>query len=99
MSETHCPGSIVVGLDEHGQPASTLLAAESADQARQRAHDVLTGCIGRCPTGIQVSVAAIEDEPAAALLRLAAEATLLTPLNIYTLDPVHPPHPMPTAAP
>ena len=50
---------------------------ESSDQARQRAHAVLTAFTGHAPTGTRISVAVIEDEPAAALLRLATDATLL----------------------
>ncbi len=54
-----------------------LRAGETPEQGRERAQNVLTIFLEQAPTGLHVSTAVIEDEPTAALLRLATEAELL----------------------
>jgi nucleotide-binding universal stress UspA family protein len=55
----------------------SLRNGETPQQGRERARKVLSGYLEQAPAGTRVSVALIEDEPAAALLRGAAEAQLL----------------------
>jgi nucleotide-binding universal stress UspA family protein len=50
---------------------------ETPEQARNRAQTVLNRYLEQAPAGTRVSVAVVEDEPTAALLRLAADAQLL----------------------
>jgi nucleotide-binding universal stress UspA family protein len=55
----------------------SLRTGETPVQGRERARNVVTPYLEHAPAGTRVSVAVFEDEPAAALLRLAAGAELL----------------------
>lgn len=55
----------------------SLRADEAPEQASERARSVLTEYLAQAPEGTQVSMTVIDDQPAPALLRLAAGATLL----------------------
>jgi nucleotide-binding universal stress UspA family protein len=55
----------------------SLRAGETPELGRERARNVLTRYLEQAPAGLRVSVAVVEDEPAAALLRLAEDAELL----------------------
>jgi len=55
----------------------SLRTGETPEQGRARACNVVTPYVEHAPTGTRVSVAVVEDEPATALLRLAADAELL----------------------
>jgi nucleotide-binding universal stress UspA family protein len=50
---------------------------ENEEQARDRATTVLAGFQAQAPTGVEVSITVIEDDPASALIRLAARASML----------------------
>jgi nucleotide-binding universal stress UspA family protein len=57
--------------------AYTLRPGEIPEQGNDRAQKVLAGFVALAPAGVKVSVLATEDEPAAALLRLAPGSALL----------------------
>jgi nucleotide-binding universal stress UspA family protein len=55
----------------------SLRTGETPEQGRERARKVLAGFAAQAPTGTRVTALVLNDEPAAALLRLAADAELL----------------------
>jgi nucleotide-binding universal stress UspA family protein len=57
--------------------AYSLRQGETGEAGRERARKVLAGYLAQAPEGARVSMAVTEEEPAAALLRLAADAILL----------------------
>jgi nucleotide-binding universal stress UspA family protein len=55
----------------------SLRADETPEQGRERVRNLLDGYVAQAPDGVRVSEALSQEEPAAALLRLTADATLL----------------------
>jgi len=70
-------GSVGRGCEVLLLHAYSRREGESGQQGRDRAQVLLDGFAAMAPAGTRVSVALIEDDPAAALFRLATEATLL----------------------
>jgi len=90
---------IVVGVSEHPADAAVVRTAyavaagracevllvhsysrrgeETAEQAHERAHNLLAGFAAQAPDGVQVSVALSPEQPPETLLRLSADAMLL----------------------
>jgi nucleotide-binding universal stress UspA family protein len=69
--------SVRRGCDVSLVHAYSLRAGETPQKGRERARAVLAGFVAQAPAGTGVHVEVTEEEPAAALVRLAAGATVL----------------------